>query len=45
MSQVMVSHALLYIENENLKEQLLQNCRQIIGDLSTIIKTLEKGKD
>jgi four helix bundle protein len=45
MSQIMVSHALLYIENENLKEQLLQNCRQIIGDLSSIIKTLEKGKD
>src|SRR5688572_5718886 len=45
MSQIMVSHALLYIENENLKEQLLQNCRQIIGDLSSIIKTLEKGRD
>jgi four helix bundle protein len=44
MSQIMVSHALLYIENENLKEQLLQNCRQIISDLSSIIKTLEKGK-
>lgn len=45
MSQIMVSHALLYIEDDNLKEQLSQNCRQIISDLSSIIKTLEKGKD
>jgi four helix bundle protein len=42
MSQVMVSHALLYIEDEKLKDQLLQHSRRIISDLNSLIKTLEK---
>jgi four helix bundle protein len=43
MSQVMVSHALLYIKDEKSKDQLLQHCRKIVSDLNSLIKTLEQG--
>jgi hypothetical protein len=42
MSQIMVGQALAYM-NEKTKNELLQTCRRIIGDLNSLIKTLEKG--
>ena len=42
MSQIMVGHALVYMD-EKTKNELLQPCRKIISDLDSLIKTLEKG--
>jgi four helix bundle protein len=41
MSQSMVGHALAYMDAKTQNE-LLQACRQIIQDLNSLIKTLER---
>jgi four helix bundle protein len=42
MSQILVAQALSYID-EATKNKLIQQCRKIISDLNSLIKTLEKG--
>ena len=42
MSQILVAQALSYTD-EAIKNQLIQQCRKIINDLNSLIKTLEKG--
>ena len=44
MSQIMVSHALAYIKEEKIKEALLNDCKKIISNLNSMIKTLEKAR-
>lgn len=42
MSQILVAQALSYTD-EAIKNQLIQQCRKIVNDLNSLIKTLEKG--
>jgi four helix bundle protein len=42
ISQILVAQALSYT-NEATKYELIQQCRKIINDLNSLIKTLEKG--
>ncbi len=41
MSQLMISHALQYLDVER-QDSLLQDCRNIINNLNAMIKTLEQ---
>jgi four helix bundle protein len=40
-SQTLAGHALGYIRDEKVKEELIQSLKSIIGELNAIIKTLE----
>ena len=42
MSQILVAQALSYID-ELKRNDLIRECRRIIRDLNSLIKTLEKG--
>jgi four helix bundle protein len=42
MSQILVGHALSYIE-DTTKNELILACKKIISELNSLIKTLEKG--
>jgi four helix bundle protein len=42
MSQILVAQALSHL-SEASKNDMIQQCRRIISDLNSLIKTLEKG--